>query len=133
MDAVLEMLPPALVRGSTTKTTGSNGATVIRTDRGALVANCSSETIAQFLIDAPGYLRAFSAYIEDLEVSAHQDRVRRRAAEERLTEVSNELLAAANIGMNSKDGQRRVQAAISAVREHGRPGNRHGYRGTDNR
>lgn len=127
MATVLEMLPPSLVRGATTKTTGPNGATVIRTDRGTLVASCASDTIAQFLTDAPGYIQAFSTYIEDLEASAYQDRERRRVAEALLDSISSDLLAAASMGMNGKDGQRRVQAAIAAVREYRSPGSGQGY------
>jgi hypothetical protein len=124
---VLEILPPEFVAKATRTTAGPHGTTVIWTNRGRMIASCANDTIAQFLNDAPGYLRAFSTYIEQLEQSAFHDRERRRSAEERLEAVSNELLAAASIGMNSKDGQRRVQAAIAVVREHRQPGSGQGY------
>lgn len=115
---ILEKLPAAVTNGTTgiTKVSGDTPHAV-RTERGQLLALFATRDLAQFLHDAPEHLRVMSGYIEEMEAAAFADRERRREAEAKLREVRIELLAAARIGLNSKDGIRRVQSAIASVRD----------------
>ena len=121
---ILEILPPALVAKATRTPPGPDGTTVIWSHRGTMIASCADDITAQFLNDAPEYLRTFSAYIQDLEASAFYDRDRRREAEARLEAVTDRLLSAASLGLKTQEGQQRLQSAISEARGHDRATNR---------
>lgn len=114
---ILELLPGAVSSGTTDLVKGSGGTHILRTDRGQLLATFTTRDLAVFLRDAPEHLRTLSKYIEDLEAAAFNDRERRREAEARLNEVRDELVAAASIGIGSRDGMRRIQSAIASVRD----------------
>jgi hypothetical protein len=114
---ILELLPTAVANGTTELVKGSGGTHILRTDRGTLLAQFTSRGLAQFLQQAPDNLRVLSAYIEELEGAAFNDRERRREAEARLNEVRIELVAAASLGVTTRDGMRRIQSAIASVRD----------------
>jgi hypothetical protein len=120
VEFVLEKLPPALASKAIRMAPGPNGTTVVWSQRGQMLASCVDQVVAQFLVDCPGFLRAFSAYIEQLEASAYHDRERRRQAEDRVEVITNELLAAADAGFKTDYGQKRLQNALREAREHQR-------------
>lgn len=115
-----ELLPPSVAQQTAKLQRGSDGSRILRGDRGQLFGQFHDHALAEFTLQAPGNLRAFMDYIEQLEADAFADRERRREAETRLDEVTNELLGAADLGINTREGLRRVQSAITSVRDRGR-------------
>ena len=111
----LELLPPAIVNETIKATRGTDGPRILRGDRGELYGQFHDSALAEFTRQAPGHLRAFMAYIEKLEEVSYDERKRRREVEQRLTEVTDELLAAERFGITSRDGLRRVRSAIASV------------------
>lgn len=117
---VMGRLPPSLGAETATLTRGPNQSHVVRGERGQLLAQFHDHSFAVFSLQAPANLRVFMDYISQLEEDAYNDRDRRREAEARLDEVTNELYAANSLGITTKDGQRRVRAAIASVRDRSR-------------
>ena len=123
LEQVWEKLPPSLFLGKVEVIKGSGNTWHLRGDQGQNLGHLTSQALAQFIIDAPTFLKTFSDYIEVLEREAFDAREERRRRRDRdlqrdrlLSDITNELLAADDLGIHTKDGQRRVRSAVTAAK-----------------
>lgn len=120
---VLELIPPPIRLGKVALIRGAGDTWHLRTDKGKNLGEIRDRALAQFVLDAPEHLHELSAYVGELEERAFQAREERRdeqAQQSRrdllLQQITDELLAADELGAHTKDGQRRVRSAISAAK-----------------
>lgn len=113
LEQVYEYLPVGFTAKGTRLVSGPQGSLLLVSARGQNLAQFFDHNLGRFLLDSVDNLTAFSEYIAEIERDAYE----RRREFRRLDRVRNELLGADGLGVGTKDGQRRVRAAIAALHD----------------